>query len=79
MGKLREALSELATCGLPSALEVMGERWSFLILRAACCDVDDGFTARPSHSFKTNRYKRSLNYTQYYRTISCVLGYFSST
>ena len=35
MGKLREALSELATCGLPSALEVMGERWSFLILRAA--------------------------------------------
>ncbi len=35
MGKLREPLSELATCGLPSALEVMGERWSFLILRAA--------------------------------------------
>ncbi len=35
MGKLREPLKDLATCGLPSALEVMGERWSFLILRAA--------------------------------------------
>ncbi len=35
MGKLREPLKDLATCGLPAALEVMGERWSFLILRAA--------------------------------------------
>jgi DNA-binding HxlR family transcriptional regulator len=35
MGELRESLKEMATCGLPSALEVMGERWSFLILRAA--------------------------------------------
>ena len=35
MGGLRESLEEMATCGLPSALEVMGERWSFLILRAA--------------------------------------------
>ncbi len=35
MGKLREPLKDLAGCGLPSALEVMGERWSFLILRAA--------------------------------------------
>jgi DNA-binding HxlR family transcriptional regulator len=33
MGKLREPLD--AGCGLPVALEVMGERWSFLILRAA--------------------------------------------
>ena len=33
MGKLREMLD--ADCGLPAALEVMGERWSFLILRAA--------------------------------------------
>lgn len=33
MGKLREPLD--AECGLPLALEVMGERWSFLILRAA--------------------------------------------
>jgi DNA-binding HxlR family transcriptional regulator len=32
MGKLREKLSE---CSLPAALEAMGERWSFLILRAA--------------------------------------------
>ena len=33
---LREPLAELAReCALPSALEVMGERWSFLILRAA--------------------------------------------
>ncbi len=30
---IREPLRELA-CGLPHALEVMGERWSFLILRA---------------------------------------------
>lgn len=32
MGKLREPLLE---CSLPAALEAMGERWSFLILRAA--------------------------------------------
>jgi DNA-binding HxlR family transcriptional regulator len=34
--KLREPLEEIAAaCGLPVALEVMGERWSFMILRAA--------------------------------------------
>jgi DNA-binding HxlR family transcriptional regulator len=32
MGKLREKLDE---CSLPAALEAVGERWSFLILRAA--------------------------------------------
>jgi len=33
---IREPLRELATqCSLPAALEAMGERWSFLILRAA--------------------------------------------
>lgn len=32
---LRETLSDLTDRGLPLALEVMGERWSFLILRAA--------------------------------------------
>lgn len=35
MDKLREPLSCTASCGLPLALEVMGERWSFMILRAA--------------------------------------------
>ncbi len=36
MGKLHEPLrDEELSCGLPSALEVMGERWSFMILRAA--------------------------------------------
>ncbi|MEO0032616.1 MAG: hypothetical protein RIS94_2374 [Pseudomonadota bacterium] len=35
MDKLREPLSEIAQCGLPLALEAMGERWSFMILRAA--------------------------------------------
>ena len=35
MSKLREDLKAAADCGLPAALEVMGERWSFLILRAA--------------------------------------------
>jgi DNA-binding HxlR family transcriptional regulator len=34
MGKLREPLSEIASCGLPAALESIGERWSFMILRA---------------------------------------------
>ena len=34
MGGLREPLRDL-TCSLPAALEAMGERWSFLILRAA--------------------------------------------
>lgn len=33
---LREPLEELAAeCSLPAALEVMGERWSFLIMRSA--------------------------------------------
>jgi len=35
MYKLREPLNEGLSCGLPAALEVMGERWSFMILRAA--------------------------------------------
>lgn len=35
MGKLREPLHDIVGCGLPSALEVMGEKWSFMILRAA--------------------------------------------
>lgn len=35
MEKLREPLGEIALCGLPLALEAMGERWSFMILRAA--------------------------------------------
>ena len=34
MGHLHEDMREIAQCGLPSALEVMGERWSFMILRA---------------------------------------------
>ena len=34
MGNLREPLRDLIECGLPQALEVMGERWSFMILRA---------------------------------------------
>ncbi len=34
MEKLREPL-DAESCGLPPALEVMGERWSFMILRAA--------------------------------------------
>ncbi len=32
---LKEDLAVLAQCALPAALEAMGERWSFLILRAA--------------------------------------------
>ena len=35
MGTIREPLRELTECGLPQALEVMGERWSFMILRAS--------------------------------------------
>lgn len=35
MGDIREPLRELTACGLPQALEVMGERWSFMILRAS--------------------------------------------
>jgi DNA-binding HxlR family transcriptional regulator len=33
--KLREPLEEIANCSLSAALESMGERWSFLILRGA--------------------------------------------
>ena len=32
---LKEDLGAIAQCALPAALEAMGERWSFLILRAA--------------------------------------------
>lgn len=41
MTKLREPLEDMAAacCGLPVALEVMGERWSFMILRAAFNNV----------------------------------------
>ncbi len=35
MPNLREPMDMVVDCGLPQALEVMGERWSFLILRAA--------------------------------------------
>ena len=35
MAETRENLRELTECGLPTALEVMGERWSFMILRAS--------------------------------------------
>jgi hypothetical protein len=35
MKNLREPLADIALCGLPLALEAMGERWSFMILRAA--------------------------------------------
>ena len=37
MGALREPLNDLewCNCALPLALEAMGERWSFMILRAA--------------------------------------------
>ena len=35
MGEMRENLRALDECGLPAALEVMGERWSFMILRAS--------------------------------------------
>lgn len=35
MGEIREPLRDLCECGLPQALEVMGERWSFMILRAS--------------------------------------------
>lgn len=36
MAKLREPLRELTeNCSLPLALEAMGERWSFMILRAS--------------------------------------------
>lgn len=35
MGELRESLNDIVECGLPTALEAMGERWSFMILRAA--------------------------------------------
>ena len=35
MGELRESLSDNVECGLPTALEAMGERWSFMILRGA--------------------------------------------
>lgn len=35
MEKLPDPLTDILRCSLPVALEVMGERWSFMILRAA--------------------------------------------
>ena len=34
MGHLHENLREIVECGLPGALEVIGDKWSFMILRA---------------------------------------------
>ena len=39
MARNSEGLADFEKCGLPSALEAMGERWSFLILRAALSGV----------------------------------------
>lgn len=39
MDKSPEPPSDTARCGLPLALQAMGERWSFMILRAAFNDV----------------------------------------
>ncbi|RPF71812.1 winged helix-turn-helix transcriptional regulator [Aurantiacibacter spongiae] len=35
----RQSLRDLTKCGLPHALDVMGERWSFMILRAAFAGI----------------------------------------
>lgn len=35
VSSLHEPLCDIARCGLPLALEAMGERWSFMLLRAA--------------------------------------------
>jgi DNA-binding HxlR family transcriptional regulator len=36
MGELRESLSDIMEyCGMPTALEAIGERWSFMIMRAS--------------------------------------------
>lgn len=35
MGIVKHNFREMAACALPAALEVVGERWAFLILRAA--------------------------------------------
>ena len=35
MGNIRESLRDITECGLPAALEAMGEKWSFMILRAS--------------------------------------------
>ncbi|ANU06406.1 winged helix-turn-helix transcriptional regulator [Paraurantiacibacter namhicola] len=34
MGELHENLREIVDCGLPTALDVIGDKWSFLVLRA---------------------------------------------
>ena len=34
MAKLREPLKDAEACGLPPALEMMGDRWAFMIVRA---------------------------------------------
>ena len=35
MERVREPLDNIEECGLPLALQVIGDRWSFMILRAA--------------------------------------------
>lgn len=35
MERVREPLDKLDECGLPLALQVIGDRWSFMVLRAA--------------------------------------------
>jgi DNA-binding HxlR family transcriptional regulator len=66
MGKLREPLNEVVECGLPSALEVMGERWSFMILRAAfnkICHFEDFLDALGiARNILSNRLSRLVDH-----------------
>ncbi|MET0179597.1 MAG: helix-turn-helix domain-containing protein [Novosphingobium sp.] len=66
MGKLREPLNDIEECGLPSALEVMGERWSFMILRAAfnkVCHFEDFLDALGiARNILSNRLSRLVDH-----------------
>jgi DNA-binding HxlR family transcriptional regulator len=58
MTSVREPGEDIQACGLPLALEVMGERWSFMILRAAfngVCHFEDFLGVGIARNILANR------------------------
>ena len=66
MGKLHEDLRDEGACGLSCALEAMGERWSFMILRAAfngVCHFEDFLDALGiARNILSNRLSRLVEF-----------------
>jgi len=74
MDRAKENTAWEVGCGLPPALEVMGERWSFLILRAALSGIIhfEGFSSELgiARNILSNRLARLVDQGVFERTPS---------